>query len=152
MCACFLWACSSSTTTTSTDASDGGGGGASTPTDTSAASLCVSTINGYRTAAGLPAYGAWDENDTCTSGQAASDSMTKAAHGAFGQCNENAQDECPGWPAPAEGMIADCLKQMYAEGPGGGHYDNMMSTDYTMVSCGFATASDGSIWAVQNFR
>ena len=150
-----LIACSSSTTRTAgttAAGTDAGTSGSSTPTDTSAASLCVSTINDYRATANLPAYARWDDNESCTAGQATSDGTTKKAHGAFGTCEENAQDECPGWPAPAEGMITDCLKQMFAEGPGGGHYDNMMSTKYTKVSCGFATAADGSIWAVQNFR
>lgn len=112
----------------------------------------MTTINNYRTQAGLPAYTAWTDNDSCTDTQAASDGATKAAHGAFGQCGEFAQNECPGWPAPAENMIGSCLKQMMDEGPGGGHYDSIMSTKYTMVSCGFAQAGDGSIWAVQNFR
>jgi hypothetical protein len=46
-------------------------------------------------------------------------------------------------------MIQPCLQQMWHEGPGPfnqghGHYDNMSSTQYTMVACGFYTLSDGS--------
>jgi hypothetical protein len=40
---------------------------------------------------------------------------------------------------------------MWAEGPGGGHYDNMTNPKYTQVACGFQ--SDGSsTWSVQSFR
>jgi hypothetical protein len=49
-------------------------------------------------------------------------------------------------------MIPQCLALMWDEGPGGGHYDTMASTDYTMVACGFWTFSDGSVWAVQNYK
>ncbi|MFO0661228.1 MAG: hypothetical protein U0165_15555 [Polyangiaceae bacterium] len=50
-----------------------------------------------------------------------------------------------------------CLQMMWDEGPGSdfsqhGHYINMSSTSYTMAACGFYTGSDGSTWAVQNFK
>jgi hypothetical protein len=40
---------------------------------------------------------------------------------------------------------------MWAEGPGGGHYENMRSTRFTSVACGFGQPTNGG-WAVQNFR
>jgi hypothetical protein len=49
-------------------------------------------------------------------------------------------------------MIAGCLKAMWKEGPGGGHYDNMRNTKYTKVACGFSVLPNGDVWAVQNFR
>ncbi len=85
-------------------------------------------------------------------GQAKSDS-TGSAHGAFGKCMEFAQDECPGWPGPADTtMVTSCLKAMWAEGPGGGHYENMKNAKYTQVACGFYTSGAGKVWAVQNFK
>jgi hypothetical protein len=83
--------------------------------------------------------------------------MTMTAHGAFGQCGEFAQNECPGWPAPAEKMITGCLKAMWDEGPGDfnsghGHYINMSSTKYALVACGFYTTPSGDIWSVQDFK
>ena len=83
------------------------------------------------------------------------------AHAGFiaGICSPegNAQDECPGWPAPAKDMIVGCLQQMWDEGPGAdfkahGHYINMSSTKYTMAACGFYTTDQGKIWAVQDFK
>jgi hypothetical protein len=78
--------------------------------------------------------------------------MTMQAHGAFGSCGENAQNECPGWPGPADQMIGSCLDAMWGEGPGGGHYDNMASTDRTEAACGFFTLANGEVWSVQNFH
>ena len=124
--------------------------------DEAATQLCVDTINMYRATLGLPAYERWTDAEGCSDDEAASDGKTGQAHGAFGQCEENAQNECPGWPTPAESMIDGCLELMWNEGPGAdfsahGHYINMSSTQYTKVACGFAEVN-GSIWAVQNFQ
>jgi len=77
--------------------------------DGSVQALCVKTINMYRATLGLPAYARWNDAETCSDGEAESDSMSGKAHGAFGTCKEHAQDECPGWPAPPETMIGNCL-------------------------------------------
>lgn len=82
--------------------------------------------------------------------------MSGKAHGAFKQCGEWAQDECPGWGGTPDSIIPDCLAMMWAEGPGDfaqhGHYLNMSSTQYTQVSCGFYVTPTGSVWAVQDFH
>ena len=88
--------------------------------------------------------------------QARSDSQTGQPHGAFGQCGENAQNECPGWPS-LEDTVQGCLQMMWDEGPGEnfqqhGHYINMSSTSYATVACGFHVAENGSVWALQNFK
>lgn len=49
-------------------------------------------------------------------------------------------------------MIPQCLAAMFSQGPGEGHYDAIMSKQYTKVSCGFGTAPNGQIWSVQNFH
>jgi len=147
---------SSSTGRTGTSGSttSGGAGGGSTA---GAEQLCVDTINQYRATLNLPPYERWTMAELCADGQSQSDSMTMKAHGAFGDCGEHAQNECPGWPAPAEKMIAGCLKAMWEEGPGDfnsghGHYINMSSTEYTIVACGFYTTPNGDIWSVQDFK
>ncbi len=134
------------------DTSTGGTGSATNPPSTGNASGdCVNAINTYRASVGKKALARWTDSETCASGEAKSDSSSGKAHGAFGTCTEMAQDECPGWPGPAGDMITDCLKAMWAEGPGGGHYENMKG-DYTKVACGFYTLPNGNVWAVQNFR
>jgi hypothetical protein len=132
--------------------SSGSSGASSGSGGTTAEEICVATINDYRKAKGLAAYTRWTDNEACTAKQAASDGASGKAHGAFGQCGESAQNECPGWPGPPETMIPMCLAMMMGEGPGGGHYDAIMSAKYTKVSCGFAAAGSGAIWAVQNFH
>jgi hypothetical protein len=145
------------------DGSGGGGGQASSGASTSSGGdgsveqQCVDDINAFRASIGLPPYQRWTTNEACTDGQAKADGTSMTAHGAFGQCDENAQDECPGWPGPPESMIGQCLQMMWDEGPGSsfethGHYINMSSTKYTKVSCGFHTFPDGSVWATQDFQ
>jgi hypothetical protein len=128
----------------------GSGGGSSGGGD--ATQACVDTINQYRSSIGLPPYGRWTSGETCVNGQAQADSQSGTAHSAFGQCGEFAQNECPGWPGPPASMIPQCLQMMWGEGPGGGHYDNMTSTQYSQVACGFYTTADGSVWATQDFK
>ncbi|MEO6420351.1 MAG: CAP domain-containing protein [Polyangiaceae bacterium] len=150
-----------SSSTPTTDPGDGGAlgsdGGGSSMSDGTAEQLCIDSINGYRKTLGLTPFTRWNAEEPCADGQAKSDSAGGTAHGAFGMCGENAQNECPGWPGPASDMIPKCLMQMWGEGPGSdfskhGHYLNMSSTKYTMVSCGFYALPDGKVWAVQDFR
>jgi uncharacterized protein YkwD len=122
-------------------------------------SACVDRINELRATLDLPALARWDDAESCANGQAKSDSETDTAHGAFGQCDEYAQNECPGWPSTDSITEGDssCLQMMWDEGPGDdysshGHYINMTNTAYTEVACGFYTTTDGEVWAVQDFR
>ncbi len=130
----------------------GSSGNTGNPGPSSAEQTCVDQINAYRKTVGSPALTRWTAEEKCSDGQAQSDSKSGSAHGAFGTCSEMGQNECPGWPGPAGDMIPSCLKMMWGEGPGGGHYENMKAARYTQVSCGFYTLADGSVWAVQNFR
>jgi len=130
---------------------EGGGTGGGASSDDAAAALCVKTINEYRATKGLPAYARWTAIEACSDGEARSDGETKKPHGAFPGCGELGQNECPGWDGPATTMIPKCLKAMWAEGPGGGHYEAMASKKYTKVACGFATVN-GEVWSVQNFK
>ena len=129
------------------------------PTGTAdeAAQVCVDEINRYRATLGLPALVRWRDAEACAGDQARQDSESGEAHGAFGQCGEWAQNECPGWPMPWEESIVDCLAMMWAEGPGEdfnlhGHYINMSNPDYTEVACGFYQTPFGDYWSVQDFR
>ena len=141
----------------SAEGAGSGGGAGGSGSATGAAQLCVDTINEHRATLGLPPLARWVEAESCSDGEAKSDGNTGQAHGAFGDCDENAQNECPGWGGPPESMIVPCLQLMWDEGPGEdfekhGHYINMSNTRYTKVACGFHTFPDGSVWAVQNFR
>jgi hypothetical protein len=108
-----------------TPGSAGTGGGAD-PRQT-----CVDKINSFRATLSLAPLARWTAQEACADGQAKSDSESGTAHGAFGQCTELAQDECPGWGSIASITSGkSCLDQMWAEGPGTdyathGHYINM---------------------------
>ena len=137
---------------------DDGGGQGETGSDTYAEirHACVDKINGYRETIGLAAYSRWTDGEACADSQAAADAKADAAHSAFGNCHESAQNECPAWGSLNQ-ILSGCLQMMWDEGPGSdfelhGHYLNMASTNYTSVACGFYTAPDGSIWSVQNFK
>ncbi len=112
---------------------------------------CVVAINADRATLGLAPYARWTAEESCVDGQAEADSVANTPHSAFTKCGEMAQDECPGWPGPPGSMIDNCMKDMWSEGPGGGHYDNMANKTYTKVACGFYTLADGSVWATQDF-
>jgi hypothetical protein len=116
------------------------------------AQLCVDTINDYRATLGLSPYQRWSAAESCSDDEAESDSQTQAPHGAFGQCGEWAQNECPGWPGDPAEVIVECLAAMWSEGPGGGHYEAMRSEEYGSVACGFAVTGGGDVWSVQNFK
>ena len=65
-----------------------------------------------------------------------------------------AENEIPRWPLDYAGSVTATIKKgiadMWAEGPGGGHYENMKG-DYTELGCGIYV--DGSsVTVVQDYR
>lgn len=121
-------------------------------TGSSDAEKCFKIINTYREQAGLGPLERWTKGEACANGEAKSDAESNKAHGAFPDCGELAQNECPGYPGSVSENLPECLADMWAEGRGGGHYDNMASTKYTEVSCGIHELANGNFWSVQNFR
>jgi hypothetical protein len=136
---------SSGSTSSSGAASSSGGGG-------TAAEICVNTINDFRATQNLPPLARWTDVEACSDTEAESDGTTNTPHGAFPKCGESSQNECPGWAGPADQMIPKCLDAMWAQGPGEGHHDNMASTKWKSVACGFYTLPSGKVWSVQNFK
>ena len=117
---------------------------------------CVDRTNELRATKSLPPIPRLASAEAWADGQAKSDSESGKAHGAFNACANEvkgwsgiAQDECPGYGS-VEDALTKCLDMMWAEGPGGGHYDNMMS-DSTDTACGFYTTPAGKVWMVQDF-
>jgi hypothetical protein len=112
---------------------------------------CLNAINQYRAGKGAPPLTQWEESESCVDSEASTDFETQKAHGSYGKCQEHAQNACPNWEV-SEASLTKCLASMYAEGPGGGHYDNMMNTGYTSVACGFYSSTKTAGWMIQNFR
>lgn len=117
--------------------------------------LCVARTNEYRARVGVAGLARRADAEACVDAQARSDAASRTAHGAFGQCRERAQNECPGWDGTPEDVVNRCLSMMFAEGPGSGpahgHYINMTDRQYSGVSCGFATLPSGELWMIQDY-
>lgn len=117
---------------------------------------CVDRTNELRASMQLPPIPRLASAEPCVDGQAKSDSETGKAHGAFDAClgqvknwRGAAQNECPGYGS-VESALGTCLDMMWAEGPGGGHFDNMVG-DSTQTACGFYTTPQGKVWMIQDF-
>lgn len=117
---------------------------------------CVERTNQLRAGLGLAPIPRLASAEPCADGQARSDSESGKAHGAFDAClgevkhwQGAAQNECPGYSS-VESALGACLDMMWAEGPGGGHYDNMVG-DSTRTACGLYTTPQGKVWLVQDF-
>lgn len=121
---------------------------------------CADVINAYRDSQSLPhlarspaleafaAIGAcWDAH---VPGTPHSHFKTKAYY----QLTD-AENELPNWPLGYYRSIAAILDQgtklMWDEGPGGGHYENMIG-DHTAIGCGIYIAADSGVWVTQDFK
>jgi hypothetical protein len=134
----------------------GTGGGSQVDPYASARQTCVDRVNQLRATKGLGPMARLSSAEDCADGQAKTDSQTGMAHSAFSACvNEVpnwtgvAQNECPNWGSVAA-TLSGCIDAMWGEGPGGGHYENMVG-DYDYLACGFYTTSQGKVWMVQDF-
>jgi hypothetical protein len=116
---------------------------------------CVDRTNELRATKGLAPIPRLAKAEPCVDGQAKKDSETGEAHSAFDDCLDQVQwkgagqNECPGYGS-VEQALGGCLDAMWAEGPGGGHYENMVGNS-THTACGFHTTSSGKVWMIQDF-
>ena len=138
--------------------SDGGVGGTAGSED--ALAHCVDVINSNRLANGRSALTRSSAVENCAMAGAQSDAATGQAHGHFkatSGCNytANAENEIPGWTL-GSGTVLDIIDSgtamMMAEGPSGGHYENILRADATQVGCGVFVRSDNLVWVVQDFK
>jgi hypothetical protein len=133
----------------------GASGAGADPKYATARVRCVERTNELRATKGLAPLPRLAKAEACVDAQAKADSESGEPHGAFNACldqvvwRQAAQNECPGYPN-VESALGDCLDSMWAEGPGGGHYDNMVG-DSTHTACGFHTTPDGEVWMIQDF-
>ena len=115
--------------------------------------FCVSETNRYRAERGRPALPHSVAVSERAQLGAESDNRTGQAHGYFNANPFNgAENEALRWSynANIRAFVGAAVQAFYSEGPGGGHYENMMR-GYTEMGCGIAT--DGArITLVQNFR
>lgn len=134
---------------------------------------CLEVINKYRATEGLDPYAlADDSKQTCTDQEAAADLAANSAHGHFGDCKEFGQNSAPNVAMSRydnnEAIVDSYLKMMWDEKKlveSGerdpqksedfsyiGHYLNMSSTRFKIVSCGMAVSEDKTKgWMNVNF-
>lgn len=137
---------------------DASGGGDGSPRAL-ARRRCVDDTNRYRATRGKPPVVASPRLEAYADEGAMLDFGT-APHRHFSSTSGGglafAENECPqqgNWQyAPGEDLAAvvgACVEAFYAEGPGGGHYENLMG-DHGALGCGMYD-SGGKITIIQDF-
>lgn len=161
----FAAGCGSGTSTTGTPAAPSPAVPAtspapSLPTVATAADLtfCVSLTNHYRASVNVPAVREDSSLEAFAATGAQQDGSSHTAHGHVtaqplsGTWGEN---ELPWWPlsASVQDTITTGLAQMWAEGPSGGHYQNLANRAFSRLGCGVSVNSKlGEITVVQDFQ
>lgn len=123
---------------------DGGNPDSGSNPDASSHTFCVQETNRYRTGGGKPAVTQSAELETYGNTGAMVD-FGSSPHNHFSSTNGGGiafgENECPHWDLSFGGgdekmLIAACIQAFFSEGPGGGHYDNMMNAQYKTLGCG----------------
>ena len=118
----------------------------------------MAEVNRYRRKLGLRPLRRASDLEACAAEGARADHASGQPHGHFvgtqGCGIAFAENEIPRWPLDYAGSVTNTIKKgiadMWAEGPGGGHYENMKG-DYTELGCGIFV--DGSaVTVVQDYK
>jgi uncharacterized protein YkwD len=151
--------CSKDGVPTSPSAAGGSGGGASMSATASDLAFCVTETNRYRAQANVRALSQSDQAQEFAAAAARADHLSGTAHGYINGPNRPtgnyAENQANRWPTAlaggsARGFIERALAGMWAEGPGGGHYENIRGA-YTLLGCAiYADATSATF--VQHFR
>lgn len=119
------------------------------PANLTVKQYCVTQTNSYRAMASKPALAESAALEAYADTGAMID-YSSSPHNHFSSTQgggiAQAENECPvqgNWKimngGDMQALVGQCLAAFYAEGPGGGHYDNMMSNN-TKLGCGIYTA------------
>ena len=120
--------------------------------------FCVAETNGYRASIRRPALARSAVLEAYAAAAAPHDGSARAVHQYFHKTSGGgvafAENQIPWWPLPQYGSVREVMRQgiamMWAEGRGGGHYENIVGR-YTEVGCGVFI--DGPhVTVVQAFR
>ena len=123
------------------------------------AAFCVEQVNSLRAGVAAPALAPSDEMAAFSAEAARVDGEAHEVHKYFRQTNGGngaamAENEIPWWKLDRYGSVRKIVRQglaiEWAEGPGGGHYENMTGR-YSQMSCGISLAN-GEVTISQDFR
>jgi uncharacterized protein YkwD len=118
---------------------------------------CLDTVNALRKLVGLAPVAESAALVAFADSGAHYDSDRGAAHGHFGTQGRtlvaDAENELPGWDygGSLAAIVQAGTQMMWAEGPGGGHYENIKG-NHAFMGCGFYVNAAGEVWVVQDFR
>jgi hypothetical protein len=122
--------------------------------------FCVEFINELRSQVDRPPLVRSAALEECAAGAAQEDAQNGTPHGHFRRtrgCDltATAENEVPGWPLEryesVQAIVQAGAESMFAEGPGGGHYENIVG-DHTTVGCGIHVTENDAVWVVHNFK
>ena len=120
--------------------------------------FCVDQTNAFRATAGRAALAHSPDLDLYAVVAAQHDAAARTPHALFSMTSGGgvamAENAIPSWRLSQFGTVQEIVRQglaaMWAEGPGGGHYHNLIGP-YTEVGCGIVVSGD-LVTAVQAFR
>jgi uncharacterized protein YkwD len=133
---------------------DDGTGGSSSDLD-----FCVQETNRYRAMVGKPPVARSAALEDFAATGAEQDTQSMSAHGHFiatsGGGIAFAENACPSWlgwnvQGTVHDTVAACLAAFWSEGPGGGHYENMIG-DYGTLGCGIYLQPTMGITIIQDY-
>ena len=118
--------------------------------------FCVTEVNRYRALVGASPLSQSSTAEQTAAEAAQDDHQSGMPHGHYQRTARNyAEVEALRWgrgnASSARSFATQALGQMWAEGPGGGHYEIMRSARYTSTGCGFYGDSTAATF-VQQFR
>jgi hypothetical protein len=127
---------------------------------------CLATLNGYRAQQSLSSLTLDDRLSQFALTGSQTLEATGSPHGYFlaqghsgaiwsqGFCSAAGENQTgPGWMVgPDEDATIDqVLKEMMDEGPGGGHYDNIVSPKFVRLGVGLIVAADQKFYLTNDF-
>jgi uncharacterized protein YkwD len=152
---------------------NGGGGGSggngdsslgATVNATEAAQHNLAALNMYRAQNGAPALTLDAQLSTFSTHASQALAAGGPAHGYFvsagaalwtsGFCNGAGENQAPGWPVSGgneDATIDAMLKSMMAEGPGGGHHDNIVNPAFARLGVGLILDANQQLWLTNDF-
>lgn len=160
----------------STSSNGGGGGGSGSGLDPAPGAAANQTapvqhnlaaLNMYRAQSGVGPLTLDDELSAFSIEAAKQFQSSGTAHGYFmqqaksmaiwndGFCSGAGENQAPGsdWNigSDEDGTVDAILAAMMAEGPGGGHHDNIVNPAFTRVGIGLVVTSSGGLWFSNDF-
>lgn len=129
---------------------DLGFGGSGPDPFAAARETCFQKTNELRAQAGAPALQHDLTMEPCADQQAKNDGNANSSYGNIPYCTQASQNECAALAGTPESAVAPCLQELFDQGPGTIHHDQMIDPARTRVSCGFFVTTEGKVWVVQN--